>query len=82
MHVNHSIKWKHATLVQTDPSQELKLVYHQGKNYIGSFIDQESTTTAQLDEIGKHIKQRLSEYFPKFESKNVEIFVFPQVFVA
>ncbi|MEI8366311.1 MAG: hypothetical protein WCF65_07820 [Parachlamydiaceae bacterium] len=89
MHLNHSIKWKQTCIMPAESSQipSLKIVYHEGKEYIGCFIDHTAenaaiTTTAEIAALGVQIKQLLAEYFPQYETKNVEMFVFPQVFVA
>jgi len=82
MHLNHSIKWKHANILINESTQHLQSVHYQGKDYIGSFLTGDKFTIEELKAYENKIQSLLGDYCPKYEIKNLQTLVFPQVFVA
>ncbi|MEI8125974.1 MAG: hypothetical protein WCG42_09475 [Parachlamydiaceae bacterium] len=79
MHLTYSINWK---LAKIEPSNEMQLVNYQGKEYIGCFLETSSCTMAICKKMESMVKQRLHDYCPEFETENLNVTVFPQVFIA
>lgn len=82
MHLNLSIKWKHANILGKKSKDILQEVHFHGKDFIGLYVPDTKLTVSSLLEYEKNIKQQLHTFCPKVEIENVDSIVFPQVFIA
>lgn len=80
MYVRQSISWKNASILPS--GQSLIEVRHQGNDYIGRYLEKEKLTINDLAAVQLEIKKKLQEYFPRLESENFPLSIFPQVLIA
>lgn len=78
MHLNKSIQWKHATIL----AEGLKEVCYQDKEYLGFYLQSKKLTIKELGFFQQNIRQQLHIYCPALATEQLEIFIFPQVFLA
>lgn len=82
MYLSQSIKWKHVNILATKNPEDLSIIHHHGKDYIGLYAQHDKITVAELEEIEKIIKQQIQIYCPQIEIQKVNSVVFPQLFIA
>ena len=82
MHLNTSIKWKHANILHLADPAKLALIHFQGQDYIGCYRNNSALTLTQLKALEQQIQVTLRTYCPDLETEKMETFVFPQVLIA
>lgn len=72
-------EWKAASVSKTT---ELREIYFQEKEYIGIHLEHKLLTMKQIQEHGSIVRKELELFCPHFNTVNLKINIFPQVFVA
>lgn len=77
-----SDKWKLAQIAWQSQEKNLQSIPFKGKEYVGKYIEDQSLSTEQLDELEKDIKKQLLQHCPTISESDLKLYVFPQVFVS
>ena len=82
MYLSNSPKWKQDALISNKTHEHLQQVKYQEKEYIGSYLADQSLPMNDLCKSSLSIKEKLVEYCPEINTKTLKTSIFPQVFVA
>lgn len=82
MHLNQSALWKQASIIPSGENNRLTEVQHQGKDYLGCYIDSDTTSLAELASLENSIAQHLHYFCPDYDIGSIKPSIFTQVFIA
>lgn len=82
MHLNQSNLWKQDQVVRSESGDELQALRYQDKEYVGIMLAQPKLPLRELQGIENHVRIALDRYCPELHTEKMNIFVFPQLFLA
>lgn len=82
MYLTQSVLWKQIVIAPTEKRAELQQVHYQGKEYIGFYLEEQSTDLIQIQQYEKVIKEKVQTYCPDLDCRKQPVVIFGQVFCA
>jgi hypothetical protein len=79
--LNRSIEWKQAAIVH-DEEEFLEFIRFDETEYMGRYLKHPILTLKEIKDHAADIRKKLKIYVPEFDMDNLQINLFPQVFVS
>lgn len=79
--LNQSLAWKQSR-VAPDRHLDPIDIQHDGRRYLGYFLESEQAPLAEVREIAPRLRTAVRRYCSEYPIDDVSIYVFPQLFVS
>lgn len=80
--LSRNIAWKQARILQQSLENGLRQIHYENNEYIGCYLLGENANMLELKENDIRLRKMLQNYCPEFDIEALQLFIFPQIFVA